>query len=122
MCTAQGIWLFLNAIEPQAVRWHYCCQETCPTGAVLQHNYIHWIDPKSLSNRGSGRARQCQRGSAQICFTMTEGDTLFGYPIPFPQHDLIVAVVAVCAFLPAVVIVHTVIAKIFGVITKQKTH
>lgn len=53
---------------------------------------------------------------------MEGGDTLFGFPIPFPKSDLIIAIVAVASFLPAVVIVHTVLAKLAGLFKKEKTH
>jgi predicted short-subunit dehydrogenase-like oxidoreductase (DUF2520 family) len=52
---------------------------------------------------------------------MSEGHTLFGYDVPFPREDLIAAVAAVAAFLPAVVIVHTIIAKVAGLFAKKKT-
>ena len=49
-----------------------------------------------------------------------EGHTLFGYPVPFPREDLVVAVVAVAVFLPVVIIVHTTIAYIISLFAKQK--
>ena len=52
---------------------------------------------------------------------MEGADTLFGYPIPFPKSDLITALVAVCAFLPTVAIVHLIIAKVAGLFKKEKT-
>ncbi len=53
---------------------------------------------------------------------MEGGDTLLGYPIPFPKTDLFIAIGAVVCFLPAVVIIHTIIAKIARIFKKEKSH
>ena len=51
---------------------------------------------------------------------MNAVDTLLGYPIPFPKQDLYVALIAVCSFLPLVVIVHNLIVKTGSLVTKAK--
>lgn len=43
-----------------------------------------------------------------------ETSTLWGYTLPFPRQDLIVAVVAVVSFIPAVVLLN---ALVNGVLT-----
>ena len=52
---------------------------------------------------------------------MEEVDTLFGYPIPFPKQDLIIAFSAVVLFLPAVVLIHAVVTRIASLFSKAKS-
>ena len=52
---------------------------------------------------------------------MEHVDTLFGYPVPFPKHDLFIAFAAVVSFLPIVVLLHFIIAKIASLFNKEKT-
>lgn len=46
-------------------------------------------------------------------------DTLFGYELPMPSSDLYVAVGTVAAFLPAVYIIHRIIASFLRLFTKR---
>lgn len=48
-------------------------------------------------------------------------DTLFGYTIPFPKSDLIIALLAVSLFLPIVVVVHNTAVAVSRLFTKAKT-
>ena len=41
-----------------------------------------------------------------------EVHTLFGARLPFPQEDLFVSLFAVCAFLPAVVVLNALVARL----------
>jgi hypothetical protein len=48
-------------------------------------------------------------------------DELFGYPIPFPKQDLIIALIAVTSFLPALVFIHAIVTRIASLFTKKKS-
>jgi hypothetical protein len=48
-------------------------------------------------------------------------DTLFGYPVPFPTHDLYIAFIAVVCFLPALVVIHFIVAKFLSLFKKEKS-
>ena len=50
-------------------------------------------------------------------------DTLFGYPVPFPRQDFYVAFIAVASFLPALVLLHAIVARILSLLgfNKQKS-
>lgn len=41
-------------------------------------------------------------------------DTLLGYPIPFPKSDLIVALIAVASFIPAIIIGTRIVQGVLG--------
>lgn len=45
---------------------------------------------------------------------------VFGYEVPFEQLDLVVALIAIAAFLPAVVIIHTIVVKIKNLFVNPK--
>jgi hypothetical protein len=47
-------------------------------------------------------------------------DAFLGYPIPFPKEDLIVALVAVTVFIPAVIVAHFILSRIFRPFFKPK--
>jgi hypothetical protein len=40
-----------------------------------------------------------------------ETHDLLGYNVPFPKEDLVVALVAVASFLPAVIVVHFLVTR-----------
>lgn len=50
-------------------------------------------------------------------------DTLFGYEIPMPREDLIIALSTVALFLPTLIVVHNTVAfvgKALGVLPRSK--
>lgn len=49
-------------------------------------------------------------------------DTIFGYPIPFPKKDLIIALVAVTSFLPLIVIATRIVTTILGLFKRKPKH
>jgi hypothetical protein len=42
-------------------------------------------------------------------------NTLFGFEIPFPRKDLLIALCAVCGFLPVTVLLHSLITRLFRI-------
>jgi hypothetical protein len=47
-------------------------------------------------------------------------DTLFGYEIPMPRSDLLIAIITVASFLPVVILVYRVVLGIRHLFTRDK--
>lgn len=47
-------------------------------------------------------------------------DTIFGYEIPLPASDVYISILTVMSFLPAVFIIHRLIAVALGMLPKRK--
>lgn len=48
-----------------------------------------------------------------------EDHTLFGYPLPFPREDLVVALIAVFAFIPAVVLLNALVHGVMNLFSPR---
>jgi hypothetical protein len=51
---------------------------------------------------------------------MTVENQLFGYELPFPRQDLYVALIAVLAFIPAVILLNALVNGVMNLFSTKK--